>query len=319
MGQASLFDMFVGDASATEVAAAQTPLPAVAPLSQRERLAWEKETLGLFFSDHPFQEASRWLLRQVTPTAQLSPESGSEKVKVAGVVSHVKRITTKAKKELMAVATLEDLHGSIEVTIFPRTYAKTEQVWQEDAVVIVEGKVELRDERLQLICEDAEVFEVPDGPPPDAPADAAAEVPVPVANRSGANGHHGPGGSNGSNGHHANGTNGRAANGVAAPRPVQAPPDPNRPPDPVVLHLRVNRTGNAPSDIQVLERLHALLPPDGPDAYEIVLAAGKRAVRISNPLARTRYSAELEEQLVALLGRDGVQVRLRGELAPGVL
>jgi hypothetical protein len=75
------------------------------------------------------------------------------------------------------------------------------------------------------------------------------------------------------------------------------------------LKLVVTRTGDQPHDIQLLERLYELLPQDGPDEYEILLAAGKRAIRITNPLARTRYSPELEESLVALLGPDAVQVR----------
>jgi hypothetical protein len=83
------------------------------------------------------------------------------------------------------------------------------------------------------------------------------------------------------------------------------------------LRLRVNRTGEPPVDIQVLEQLHALLPQDGPDLYEILLTAGRRSVRISNPLARTRYSPELRDGLVDLLGPDSVQVSsaTRGERA----
>jgi len=312
LGQGSLFDVLGADGG-PKGAPSQTPLPAVPPVGQRERLAWEKETLGLFFSDHPFQEASRWLAKQVTPTAQLSPDGAGEKVKIGGVVSSVKRITTKSKKELMAVVVLEDLHGALEVTVFPRTYARTEQVWREDAVVIVEGKLDVRDERLQVICEEATVFEMPDGPPPELPAEPLEAAAAPSGPPT--NGYVGSAAANGSNGHRPNGShhgppNGRSA--VAAPAPPP-PPDSERPPDPVSLVITVKRTGSAPSDIQTLERLHALLPPDGPDAYEIVLAAAQRAVRISNPLARTRYSPELEEALVALLGRDGVRVRERGE------
>jgi hypothetical protein len=69
--------------------------------------------------------------------------------------------------------------------------------------------------------------------------------------------------------------------------------------------LTVVRSGSPPDDIQTLDRLHALLPQDGPDSYEIFLTAGSKSVRISN---RTRYSQELEEALIALLGPGAVQV-----------
>jgi hypothetical protein len=195
----------------------------------------------------------------------------------------------------MAVVTLEDLHGSIEVTVFPRTYAKTEQVWQEDAVVVVEGKVESRDERTQLICENAEAFEVPDGPAPE-PADQPASVAVAPNGSANGNGFHQPGRANGSNGYHANGASGRSANSRAAsPKsvPSEAPEEVDRAPEPCSLVLTVRRTGDAPSDIQTLERLHELLPRDGPDLFEIILAQGRRAVRITNPMARTRYSVKV--------------------------
>ena len=81
----------------------------------------------------------------------------------------------------------------------------------------------------------------------------------------------------------------------------------------VLLRLRVARSGNPPTDIQLLERLHRLLPQDGPDHFEILLTAGARAVRISNPVARTRYSPELEAELIALLGPEAVQVRTLAE------
>src|SRR5205823_9720930 len=135
---------------------------------QPKRLEWEKESLGLFFSDHPFQEAARWLAeRQLATTAQLGPELANERVKIAGVISSVKRITTR-RKERMAVAVLEDLHGAVDVTVFPRTFAQTEQLWQDDAIVIVDGKLSLREDRLQIICDAAELFEAPEGQPPEA-------------------------------------------------------------------------------------------------------------------------------------------------------
>jgi hypothetical protein len=78
---------------------------------------------------------------------------------------------------------------------------------------------------------------------------------------------------------------------------------------PFLLTLTVSRTADLPGDIQRIDRLHTTLPQDGPDAYVILLTSRSKVVRVSNPAARTRYSPELEQELIALLGPNGVQVK----------
>jgi DNA polymerase-3 subunit alpha len=308
LGQTSLFDA-MGPAEADRPTIV-TPLPEAQPIAPRKRLEWEKEALGLYFSDHPFQEAARWLAeRKLTTTDQLGPDLKNESVKVAGVISALKRITTK-RKEVMAVAALEDLYGSVEVTVFPKTYARTEQIWQEDAIVIVGGKVDLRDERTQIICDTAENFEVPDGPPPEAEprrrGDAVTREPAEAYGSISLNGQGQPpvdddavplAGEPTTNCDAKTGAEHPRSNGSEAVRAST-----------VVIRVTVKRTASPPQDIQVIERLRALLPRDGPDGYEILLTSSSRAIRISNPHGCTRYSPELEEELVSLLGRHAVEV-----------
>jgi DNA polymerase-3 subunit alpha len=316
LGQTSLFDM-MGSAEGDQPGLV-TVLPEARAIGQRGRLAWEKESLGLFFSDHPFQEAAAWLAKRVTAnSAQLGPDLANERIVVAGVVTALKRITTK-RKELMAVATLEDLHGSAEVTVFPRTYATTEHLWQTDAVLLVAGKVDIREDRVQIICDSVEAFEVPDSPPPveearrpatdgrgpeniyhDEQGDAAGRNVGTVAAEE-----------ESGNGVSKATTNGDARlNSEVRFSSSDSPVSGRHQPPALVLSLTVTRTGNQPRDIHTLERLHALLPQDGPDAYEILLAAGSRSIRVSNPQARTRYSPQLEDELVTLLGPNSVQIR----------
>jgi hypothetical protein len=208
----------------------------------------------------------------------------------------------------MAVAMLEDLHGAVEIAVFPKVFAKTEDVWRDDAVVIVSGKVDVREDRVQVICDSAESFDVPDGPPPEItlpPIDPGQLQPVSASGQDDAAAL----GYGSANGHNANGLAVTDERPSARPRPLEAGPTATDvSPEPLLLLLRVTRTGNQPVDIQVLEKLHALLPQDGPDLYELFLTAGRRSVRISNPLARTRYSPELENALLDLLGPDGVKV-----------
>ena len=92
-----------------------------------------------------------------TVTSAISADIAEKQVTMAGIVAAVRRITTR-KGDTMAVATLEDLHGSVEVVGFPRTYQETAELWREDAILIVQGKVDARDDRLQIIAEGLEAW-----------------------------------------------------------------------------------------------------------------------------------------------------------------
>jgi DNA polymerase-3 subunit alpha len=137
LGQQSLFGMDSGLAD-------PNPLPVVPPPSEQERLGWEKEALGFFLTNHPFEAAARSASRLTTAnTSQITEEMTNERVTLAGAIMRVRRIITK-KQETMAVAVIEDLHGSIEAVIFPRVYAASQDLWTEDTIVIVKGRVAIR-------------------------------------------------------------------------------------------------------------------------------------------------------------------------------
>jgi len=117
-----------------------------APSAERkERLAWEKELLGLYLSEHPLSEWRDSLKRLTTPMAELPSLKGrASTVRVAGVVSRLKQIVTK-KAQQMAFCQFEDLAGSVEVVVFPTVFEKTREYWEESAVLIVEGKLNDKD------------------------------------------------------------------------------------------------------------------------------------------------------------------------------
>ena len=140
----------------------------------------------------------------------------------------VRRITTR-KGDTMVVATLEDLYGSVEVVGFPRTYQETAELWQEDAILIVQGKVDARDDRLQIIAEGLEAW-TPDRDIETIPDEEVVTVQPTVvvapsthrAWRPAKSAEHGTNGNGHANGH-ATGTATRTATGTqmatAAGRP----------------------------------------------------------------------------------------------------
>jgi DNA-directed DNA polymerase III PolC len=300
-GQASLFDL--GGGADDEPAPMSAALPAVAVVGQRERLAWEKEALGLFLSDHPFQEAARWLRQRTTATtASITEENAGDKVILAGVLSGVRRIITK-RKDTMLVAQLEDLHGSIELVVFPRTLERTGDVWRDDLVVIVEGKADQKrlggDDRTvrQIIVDSVQEWQPPEPgaePPPELPASADLAPVAPALPAWAA-------------------ASVEDLVSAAAPPLAPAPAAAFAPPEPAplgrLLHLRFVRAGDPTADLQRLRSLHALLNGrPGPDRFELVLVQGVSQFRLAVPEPRLHYSADVERELQTLLGAENVRI-----------
>jgi DNA-directed DNA polymerase III PolC len=132
-----------------------------------QRLRFEKEMLGLYVSDHPLLGAEHALRRRTDGTIAEMAERGDQgSVALGGVITGLSRKFTK-KGDPMAVFVLEDLQSSIEVTVFSRTMLEHGHKLVDDAVVIVRGRLESRDETPKLLCQDIEIFDgIVDGAPP---------------------------------------------------------------------------------------------------------------------------------------------------------
>ena len=127
---------------------------------KKERLAHEKEMLGLYVSDHPLFGLEKLIARKADTTlAELQEKAEDSRCVVGGVVTSLQRKWTK-KGDLMAVFTLEDLQGSVEVMVFPRTMETIGHLLEEDAVVILGARVNRRDDTVSLVASDIELFEV---------------------------------------------------------------------------------------------------------------------------------------------------------------
>ena len=156
---------------------ARVPVPEM-EFDKHTKLAFEKEMLGLYVSDHPLVGAEAALRRHAEctildlredagghdeggapapPGAGLANGSGPGLTAwggarwVGGVVTGLTRKYTK-RGELMATFVLEDLQSSIEVFVFPRTMTEVGYLLSDDAVVFVKGRLDLRDEVPKLIC-----------------------------------------------------------------------------------------------------------------------------------------------------------------------
>jgi DNA polymerase-3 subunit alpha len=152
-GQASLFDA-LGDGAPSE-----RPLPQATEAPARERLRWEKELLGLYLSDHPLGELATEIGTYVNAySGDLGEELDQQRIVVGGVVTGVRRVLTKAKAT-MAVATLEDLQGSLEVVVFPKVFEETGPTWVDDAILLVAGRVDHKGDETVLLADSVWTWE----------------------------------------------------------------------------------------------------------------------------------------------------------------
>ncbi len=163
-GQMTLFD-FAGEEAKKEY---EIPLPNVGEFPRELMLEFEKEVLGIYVSGHPLEEYVGMWKKKITNTTTdfyLDDESGSPEVQdgstvtIGGIISE-KKIKYTKNDQIMAFITLEDLVGSVEVIVFPKTYEANAGRLDEDAKVFIEGRVSVEDERdAKLIASKIQLFD----------------------------------------------------------------------------------------------------------------------------------------------------------------
>jgi DNA polymerase-3 subunit alpha len=136
-GQSSLFEGSGQD----EVAVAKPALMLVDDLPTPQKLALERELLGVYLSDHPMRPYQRALAGKVTPIAQAMEREGAT-LTIGGIITSVQTRVSKKTGARMAILQVEDLTGAIRVTVFANTYEQYREAIQKDRVVLIRGKVQ---------------------------------------------------------------------------------------------------------------------------------------------------------------------------------
>jgi DNA polymerase-3 subunit alpha len=165
-GTMSFFDLEGPDAGGGAVFEQRISIPDT-EFGKAQRLAFEKEMLGLYVSEHPMMSAERALRRHVDCTLSELKECREGELRVVGgVVTALNRKYTK-RGDLMATFVLEDLGAALEVMVFPRTMADHGHVLEDDAIVCVKGRLDQRDDQAKVIAMEITRPElVLDGGPP---------------------------------------------------------------------------------------------------------------------------------------------------------
>jgi DNA polymerase-3 subunit alpha len=155
-GQGSIFDL--GDSSPAD-RKQHEPIAREGEWEKPERLAYEKESLGLYVSEHPLDSVKASLRKKTDcPIAELERRRDGEVVTVGGIVGALKSLTTK-KGEPMVFMRLDDLSGSVETVVFNSVYAASRDFLETDRVLVLKGRVDHKEGETKLIAIEVVPFE----------------------------------------------------------------------------------------------------------------------------------------------------------------
>ena len=330
-GQTTMFDLF-GDEVATPLAGIDlegTPIP------RAELLAWEKELLGVWITEHPFTHAApelsphvTALCNEITPDLLAELPSQGRDFIMAGIVGTQRRLTTRDGRSFIA-AEVQDLSGTLEVTVWPDVYDLTSDLWLLGSIVLMKVRIRERGDRLaagvQEVIGYTPDFELPAWATPEALAESA---PSPRRNGNGSG-----------NGYKTNGSNGQDAAPSAAsveayappPTPPTPPPTPSIPapespavfdeasaekeapleepsivepqaayeaPPAAAMHLELQESEDEDADQKRLASLFRLLQEQpGPDRVTLTIRTrGGEAINLALPTARLDQSLKASLQ-----------------------
>jgi DNA polymerase III subunit alpha len=167
IGQDSLFGGFGDDAGGESTDFAVLPPIPTVEWDKKTLLSFEREMLGLYVSDHPLFGIEHVLTQHAdTSIASLTAEDGKPEgsnVTIAGLITGLSVKRTK-KGDLWAIVTVEDLEGAIECLFFPSAYMTVSTMLTHDAVVVVKGRVNRRDDTPTIYASDLVLPDISEGP-----------------------------------------------------------------------------------------------------------------------------------------------------------
>ncbi len=328
IGQTSLFDMF-GEVDMGDMRH-ELRLPIeYERVPSKEKLAWEKELLGVYVSSHPLMELTVDYQHAVNATcSDITRERKGRSVSILGMIASVRTILTK-KGDRMAFLSLEDMNGACDVTVFPKLYEKVRDILVEGSIVLVRGKVDVRNDRAGVLADEI-LKELPvraDTLPPlednvddinsllqSAQSDFLTETVLgdmeteeedvtllpewtPPLSSSAI-----PDNGATSSPPRVNGD----GNGAHSP---EFPMDELlSPPKVLVVHVRL--TDDIDRDMKRLDATMEILTKEpGHDTVNLVFHQQQEEIHLTFPQHKTRYSSQLHAALQDLLGNDSVEIK----------
>lgn len=294
-GQTDLFGLLGESASTIQPTIRLQSAPA--RHTEKERLMWERELMGLYISAHPLDQYAEYFAEQTVPLGTLKPEHDGKKVTVGGLIETIRTIVTKNGSK-MAFVGIEDKTGGSEIIVFPSVYQQIGDKLRQDVAVKIEGSVNARD-RDGNMSSDVKVMAdmisiVTDQELRDyQPTGGGPLVPKPGGVKT--TRRRGPGAYHGGTGNPAASASRPAS--VVQPIAVEVP-------KPKMLYVHVKDSEDQES-LKELKRSCSLYP--GADSVVLVLGEDKKSA-IKLPF-NVDCTDQLVGELVKILGEDAVVVK----------
>ncbi len=270
-GQTTMFDLWGEKVN--------VPMPSLAmveaEVSIKDKLGWEKELLGVYLSEHPFSPfVAKATAENTTLCGRVDADMEGQTVAVAGMVDSVRNLVTKDGQPSASVV-LEDLDGKLEVMVWPRVYAATQEFWQAGNILLVDGKVRMRGDRVQLVCEHVRYYQMEEtrgGEGVSAPSQGIMTSVV------------------------------EEVKTEAAPIKTQR------------LVIRLKQTSDKAGDIAGLHKITNILRDfPGYDEVNLMVDNEKKVFKLRLSGMRVDYCPELHRRLVEVIGEDGVKLETKDD------
>ncbi|UCG55174.1 MAG: DNA polymerase III subunit alpha, partial [Dehalococcoidia bacterium] len=265
-GQTTMFDLW-GET-------VDVPLPSLAMIdaevSTKDKLGWEKELLGVYLSEHPFSPfVAKAVAENTTLCGKVDAEMEGQTVAVAGMVDSVRNLVTRDGQPSASVV-LEDLDGKLEVMVWPRIYAATQEYWREGNILLADGKVRLRGDRIQLVCEHVRYYQMEESSKSEGLASPPQKMAVLVSE---------------------DGKNG------------EVPAKTRK------LIIRLKQTSDKRGDIARLHKINNILRDyPGYDEANLMVDNGKKVFKLRLSAMRVDYCPQLHQRLIEIIGEDAIKL-----------
>jgi DNA polymerase-3 subunit alpha len=126
-----------------------------------ELLKYEKEALGFYITGHPLTKYSAYFKKVgTTRISELEEVNDGQEVKVAGILTAIRKIQTKSKAEIMAYCTLEDPEANIDIIVFPELYKSSITILEKDTPLLVKGTLDKTEKGIKIVSNEISRLDV---------------------------------------------------------------------------------------------------------------------------------------------------------------
>ena len=269
-GQSTMFDMWSEGVSASTL----EPTSQNGGATAKEKEEWERELLGVSLSESVISQVHRSIpTGMVTMCRDVTPEMGEQRVSLIGEVFSVRQGYTR-KGDPFGAAVLRDMGGSVEVVAWNELYSLTQTLWKEGNILMVQGKVKVREsDRISVYCDSAELYE------PSSEDAKVSEAAPQVEDEA-----------------------------TLSPSPSVSANGPQN------VWFRLSESDDSLEDIQRLKTAIEMLSEyPGTDRVLLEIDQGSTKVMLEVPDLTVRYCQELHKRMTSLLGDGGVFIKTKAD------